>query len=151
MAANLSAEEAAHHRADVSDFDKLFCEEINLCRSFERIPAIVVVVADTTTFHLTDTALDRVSISGGASVYGVVQNFTLALRQHGVASCWTTLLCEFEPQIHQLLDIPGQYATALFVPVGYPEKGFPKKLRRLPVPELLFADTFGRSMVPTSA
>ena len=106
----------------------------------------MVVLADVTTFHLTDHKLDRISISGGASVYGIVQNFTLALRAQGVASCWTTLLSEFEPQIQKLLDSPKEYATALFIPVGYPEKPFPTKLKRLPVEELLFENAFGKSL-----
>ena len=98
--------------------------------------------ADLADTHPTDTELGRLSIVGGASVYPTAQNFCLALRNQGVASTFTTLLCMYEPQVKELLGIPDHLATAAHIVVGYPAKPFPKKLTRRPVEELAFVDSF---------
>ena len=74
-------------------------------------PAIVVACADLAETHPTDTDLGRLSIVGGASVYPMVQNFCLALRNEGVATTLTTLLCLFEPQVKELLGIPDRHVA----------------------------------------
>lgn len=109
-------------------------------------PAIIVVCADIENTHPTDTDLGRLSIVGGASVYPLSQNLCLALRNQGVATTFTTLLCAYEPQVKELLGIPEEWATAAFIVAGYPAKPFPKKLSRLPVEELAYVDTFGESL-----
>lgn len=109
---------------------------------FGSHPAIVVVCAHLESLLATDARLGRLSIVGGASVYPIVQNFMLALRDQGVASALTTLLCAVEPQVKQLLAIPADYATACHVAVGYPARPFPRHLRRRPVEELAFLDRF---------
>ena len=78
---------------------------------------------------------------GGASVYPIVQNLCLALRNEGVATTLTTLLCLFEPQVKELLGIPEDLATAAHIVAGYPAKPFPTKLTRLPVEEIAFMDS----------
>ncbi len=106
------------------------------------VPAIIVACADLEQTHPTDTDLDRLSIVGGASVYPVVQNLCLALRNEGVATTLTTLLCLFEPQVKDLLGIPEGLATACHIAAGYPAKPFPTKLTRHPVEDIAFMDTF---------
>lgn len=105
-------------------------------------PAIIVACAELEETHPTDTDLGRLSIVGGASVYPLVQNLCLALRNEGVATTLTTLLCLFEPQVKELLGIPEEYATAAHIVAGYPAKPFPTKLRRHPVEEIAFMDSF---------
>ena len=114
--------------------------------AFGEHPAVVVVCAALGDTHPTDTDLGRLSIVGGASVYPIVQNFCLALRAQGVATTFTTLLCLFEPQVKELLDIPEEFATACHIVAGYPAKGFPSTLLRRPVEELAFVDTFGQPL-----
>lgn len=111
-------------------------------RAFGEHPAIVVVCAHLKSLLATDAKLGRLSIVGGASVYPIVQNFLLALRDQGVASALTTLLCAREPEVRELLAIPEQYVTACHVAVGYPAKPFPGRLRRRPVEELAFLERF---------
>ena len=106
------------------------------------VPAIIVACADLEETHPTDTDLDRLSIVGGASVYPIVQNLCLALRNEGVATTLTTLLCLFEPQVKELLGIPDGLATACHLAAGYPSKPFPTKLTRHPVEEIAFMDSF---------
>ncbi len=114
----------------------------DFARAFGGHPAIVVVCAHLESLLATDAQLGRLSIVGGASVYPIVQNFMLALRDQGVASALTTLLCAREPEVRELLAIPPEYATACHVAVGYPAQGFPRRLRRRPVEELAFLDSF---------
>lgn len=111
-------------------------------RDFGSHPAIVVVCAHLQSLLATDARLGRLSIVGGASVYPIVQNFLLALRDQGVASALTTLLCAREPEVKELLGIPEEYATAAHVAVGYPARPFPRRLRRRPVEELAFLERF---------
>jgi len=113
----------------------------NFAEHFGEHPAIVVVLADLADTHPTDTDLGRLSIVGGASVYPAAQNFCLALRDQGVATTLTTLLCMYEPQVKELLGIPGNLSTAAFIVAGYPAKPFPSKLYRRPVEEIAFLDS----------
>lgn len=109
-----------------------------------EVPAIVVACAEIDGLHPTDLELDRLSVVGGASIYPTVQNFCLALRDQGVASALTTLLCSTEPQVRALLEIPEGILTAAHIAVGYPAKGFPTKLTRTPVEQIVSAETYGR-------
>lgn len=126
--ANMKAMEAADNFAD----------------HLHEVPAIVVVCAEIAGLHPTDTELGRISVVGGASIYPIVQNFCLALRDQGVGSAVTTLLCHFEPQVKELLEIPDGLLTAAHIAIGYPAKGFPTKLTRSPVEDSVFAETYGR-------
>ena len=98
---------------------------------FASVPVVVVACAELAGLHPTDTELGRLSIVGGGSVYPTVQNFLLALRDQGVGSAFTTLLCAAEPQVRELLAIPEGFVTACHVAVGYPERPFPTKLDAL--------------------
>lgn len=115
---------------------------------FAEHPAVVVVLADLAETHPTDTDLGRLSIVGGASVYPAAQNLCLALRDQGVATTITTLLCMYEPQVKELLGIPAELSTAAFIVAGYPARPFPTKLSRLPVEEIAYMDSFDRPLTP---
>jgi len=108
------------------------------------VPAIVVACAETSGLHPTDTELGRLSVVGGGSIYPTVQNLCLALRDQGVASAFTTLLCITEPAVKKLLEIPDEFITAGHIAIGYPAKGFPSKLTRSPVEEIVFSESFDR-------
>jgi nitroreductase len=110
------------------------------------VPAIVVACAELAGIHPTDTALGRLSVVGGGSIYPTVQNLCLALRDQGVASAFTTLLCIEEPKVRDLLAIPDGFITAAHVSIGYPERPFPTKLARSPVEEIVFAETFSKPL-----
>jgi nitroreductase len=107
------------------------------------VPLIIVVCARIDQLHVTDKDLDHTSVVGGASIYPFVQNLCIALRVEGVATTMTTLLCEYEAEVKELLGIPDEYLTAAHVAAGYPERAFPTKLRRMPVEETTFLDRFG--------
>ncbi|MBY0399360.1 nitroreductase family protein, partial [Myxococcota bacterium] len=72
----------------------------------DRVPALLVVLAELGTLAITDRDLARPSIVGGASVYPFVQNILLAARGEGLGGVLTTMLCRKEPEIAALLHVP---------------------------------------------
>jgi nitroreductase len=114
----------------------------HFARHLDEIPVLIVVCAQLADLMATDRHLERLSIVGGASVYPSVQNLLLAARAEGLGTALTTLLCALEPQVKELLAIPDGMATAATITLGYPAKGFPKKLARRPLAEICFADTW---------
>jgi nitroreductase len=116
-----------------------------------EVPAIVVQCAELDGLHPTDLDLGRLSVVGGGSIYPTTQNFCLALRAQGVASALTTLLCHYEPQVKGLLGIPDGVITAAHIAVGYPATGFPTRLSRLPVRDVVFAESYGTSLTTSCA
>ncbi|GHP20064.1 nitroreductase [Rhodococcus sp. NKCM2511] len=120
-------------------------------RHLAEVPAIVVVCAALDGLHPTDHELGRLSVVGGASIYPTVQNLCLSLRDQGVATAVTTLLCHEEPAIRELLGIPDDYITAAHIAVGYPEKSFPRRLTRDPVEQIVAAETFSQPMFDSAA
>jgi nitroreductase len=105
----------------------------------------VVVCVHLPDLAITDAKLGRPSIVGGASIYPAVQNLLLACRAYGLGSTLTTIPCLDEAKVVELLKIPPDYATAAYLPIGYPQrKGF-GPLSRKPVTEVAFLDEWGRS------
>jgi len=135
----------------VSNPEKALADADHFAEHFAEHPAIIVVLANLADTHPTDTDLGRLSIVGGASVYPAAQNLCLALRDQGVATTLTTLLCMYEPQIKELLGIPENLSTAAFIVAGYPAKPFPTKLLRRPVEEIAFVDTLDRPLTEPGA
>ena len=82
---------------------------------------------------------------GGASVYPAVQNALLACRAEGLGCVLTTLLFAVEAQVRPLLGIPEPWATAAFVPIGYPAGRGHGPLTRKPVETMVYADRWGAS------
>jgi nitroreductase len=117
-----------------------------LAAHFAETPAVVVFCFDPTFMAITDAELPRVSVVGGASVYPAVQNFLLACRAEGLGSVLTTLLCEVEPEVRELLAIPEPWGTACAVPVGWPRARGHGPLSRRPVERMAFADRFGQPL-----
>lgn len=111
-----------------------------------EVPAILVLCAETSGLHPTDQELGRLSVVGGASIYPTMQNVCLALREQGVASAVTTLLCHEEPEVREMLAIPDDFITAAHIAIGYPAKSFPTKLTRSPVEEIVSLNRFGVPM-----
>jgi nitroreductase len=113
-----------------------------------EVPLLIVVCARADALHVTDKDQGRPSVVGGASIYPFVQNLCIALRVEGVATTLTTLLCEYEAEVKELLEIPDEYLTACHLAAGYPERPFPTKLKRMPVEETTFLDRFGDPLAP---
>jgi nitroreductase len=113
-----------------------------------EVPLLIVVCARIDALHVTDVDQGRPSVVGGASIYPFVQNLCIALRVEGVATTLTTLLCEYEAEVKELLEIPDEYLTACHLAAGYPERPFPTKLKRMAVEDTTFLDRFGDPIAP---
>jgi len=137
--AGLSGEAAARR-------DRMLAAADHLAEHLDVSPVVAVFVFDARRMAITDEGLGRPSIVGGASVYPAVQNLLLACRAEGLGSVLTTLLCRAEPEVAALLEIPKPWATAAFVPIGWPERRGHGPLTRRPVEHMAFGDRFGGAL-----
>jgi len=126
--------------------DRMLGAATHLAEHFDVSPAIAVFVFDARRMSITDEGLGRPSVVGGASIYPAVQNFLLACRAEGLGCVLTTLLCKAEPQVRALLEIPQPWATAAFVPIGWPASKGHGPLTRRPVERMAFGDRFGAEL-----
>lgn len=115
----------------------------HFARNMEKIPVMMMVCARLADVHPTDHELGRLSVVGGGSIYPAVQNLLLSAREAGLGTALTTLLCHEEPAIKKLLAIPEDISVVATLTLGYPEKPFPKKLKRRPVSEIAFSERYG--------
>jgi len=144
-----SGDEKATYVGTMADPSKALAAADAFAERFADHPAVVIALADLAATHPTDTDLGRLTIVGGASVYPIVQNFCLALRDQGVATTLTTLLCMYEPQVKDLLGIPADLSTAAFIVAGYPAAPFPTRLSRRPVEEIAFLNDLDHPLTLT--
>lgn len=112
-------------------------------RTFDQVPVHLVICAELEALAITDAALPRPSIVGGASIYPFVHNVLLGLRHEGLGASFTTLLVPAESQVKDLLGIPVGFAMAGHIAVGHRAERWPKKLNRRPVSEFAFGGRFG--------
>ncbi|HEY6421559.1 MAG TPA: nitroreductase family protein [Candidatus Binataceae bacterium] len=106
-------------------------------------PVIAIFCFNPKEMAVTDAKLDRVSVVGGGSVYPAVENLLLACRAEGLGCVLTTLLCQYEPQVRELLAIPQPWGTCAAIPIGYPVGRGHGPLMRRPVAELTYLDSWG--------
>ena len=118
----------------------------HLAEHFAELPALVVVCFDPSELAITDAALGRPSVVGGASIYPAVQNLLLAARAEGLGCVLTTLLCQREPEVRAILSIPESWATAAAIPLGHPVGKGHGPISRRPVHELAYGDSWGRPL-----
>lgn len=111
-------------------------------------PAILVFCFNPGNMAITDADLGRPSVVGGGSVYPAVQNAMLACRAEGVGCTLTTLLCYQEAEVKAALNIPDDWYTCAFVPIGYPVLGGHGPISRRPVEKLSFRDSWGQPFKP---
>jgi len=114
-----------------------------LADHFGDTPLVAVFCFNPENMAITDAKQPRVSVVCGASIYTAVENFLLACRAEGLGCVLTTLLCEVEPEVRELLAIPQPWATACAVPVGWPLGQGHGPIARRPVEKLAFADRWG--------
>lgn len=114
-----------------------------LADHFHEAPAIVVFCFNPEEIAITDEKLDRISVVGGASIYPAVENLLLACRAEGLGCTLTTLLCTYEAEVREILNIPEPWGTAAAVPLGYPVLGGHGPISRRSVKELAFTDSWG--------
>jgi nitroreductase len=125
--------------------EKMFAAGDYLADHFGEVPVVLVFCFNPTQMAITDAKLPRVSVVGGSSVYPAVENALLACRAEGLGCVLTTLLCESEPEVRALLEIPEPWGTAAAVPIGWPVGRGHGPISRRPVEKLAFSDAWGRA------
>ncbi len=130
-----------------SGFDTKFLANVDhFARHLADVPVMIVVCADWKVLTALDANLDRTVLTPGSSIYPGVQNLMLAARNEGLGTVLTTLLVLSEKEIKKMLNIPEPLATAAVITLGWPEKPFPKKLKRKPLAHVAFLDTYGAAL-----
>lgn len=114
-----------------------------LADHLHEAPAILVFIANPKFMAITDQHLDRVSMVGGGSVYPAVQNAMLACRAEGLGCTLTTLHCQREEAVMELLGIPDGWATVAMIPIGWPVGKGHGSITRKPPADMAFANTYG--------
>lgn len=112
---------------------------------FGQTPAIAMFCFDPKQMAITDAKQNRPSVVGGGSVYPAVENLLLACRAEGLGCVLTTLLCEDEPIVRELLALPDGWYTAAAIPIGYPVGRGHGPLIRRGLEHLVFADAWGKA------
>jgi nitroreductase len=79
----------------------------------------------------------------GASIYPAIQNIILACRGLGLGTVITTNHLLYEDDVRAVLGMPADAFTFALMPIGYP-RGRYGPLARKPVPEVAFADGWGK-------
>ena len=117
-----------------------------LAEHFGDTPAVVVFCFNPNYMAITDSQQKRPSVVGGGSVYTAVENLLIACRAEGLGCVLTTLLCESEPEVRELLSIPDPWYTAAAVPIGYPVGRGHGPLTRQAVEKLVFLDSWEKQI-----
>jgi len=146
---------SAHHRkliegappAAVESAERMLRAGDRLAASFAELPAVLIFCFNPRNMAITDASQPRPSVVGGASVYPAVQNLLLACRAEGLGCVLTTLLCEVEPAVRELLAIPDPWYTAAAVPIGYPVGKGHGPLSRRPVAKMVYGDQWGEPLL----
>jgi nitroreductase len=113
---------------------------------FGDTPVIAVFCFNPKNMAITDAQQNRPSVVGGGSVYPAVENLLLACRAEGLGCVLTTLLCQHEPQVRELLKIPDGWYTCAAIPIGYPVGRGHGPLIRRPLEELAYLDAWGKQI-----
>lgn len=103
-----------------------------MAEHLDRVPVLLVVLADLRALAATDRDLGRYTLVGGASVYPFVWGILLAARDAGLGGVITTMLAAQEPAVREVLGAPDHLAVAAAVALGHPARRV-TRLRRAPV------------------
>jgi nitroreductase len=83
------------------------------------------------------------TVTEGASVYPAVQNLLLAARVLGYGGVITMWQAGVEEQLRKVLQIPAEIGLHCTVSLGRPAGGGHGPVRRRPMGEVVFGDTWG--------
>jgi len=132
--------------AVVARQERMIAAADHLAHHLHEAPVLVVFCFNPKLLAITDARLDRPSVVGGGSLYPAVQNLLLACRAEGLGCTLTTLLCQVEPQVRDVLELPEPWATYACVPIGWPAGRGHGPIRRNPVEKMAYLDGWGHPL-----
>lgn len=127
----------------VDDVEPVAVDHVDneLLESIEDIPVVLVVAADLRRIALMDGVLERVPLTGGASIYPFCWSILLSAHSRGLGGVMTTFLSRVEPAAAPFLGLPEHHALAATIFLGMPEH-HSTKLSREPVATFATVDRF---------
>ena len=112
-----------------------------LLDTLDTAPAVLAIGADLRRIALMDRDLDRVPITGGASIYPFCWSILLAAHGRGLGGVLTTFVARVEPEAGPLLGLPEHHALVATIVLGVPRQDVTKLTRR-PVESFATVDRF---------
>ncbi len=112
-----------------------------MAEHFDRVPVMLVLLADLTRLATVDRDLDRYTMVGGASIYPFAWSILLAARAEGLAGVMTTMVVRDEASVRALLGVPDTVSVVGVLALGQPVHQ-PTRLRRSPVESFATVDRF---------
>ncbi len=73
---------------------------------FDRVPVLLVLLADLTRMSTVDRDADRYTMVGGASIYPFAWSILLAARDEDLGGVMTTMVVRNEQSVRELLRVP---------------------------------------------
>ena len=145
---------SSHHKSLIQDApesvrvstEKMLDAGDYLADHFAQTPTILMFCFNPKNMAITDAKLSRISVVGGASIYPAVQNAMLACRVEQIGCVLTTLLCQQEEAVREVLKIPEPWGTAAAIPIGFPIRGGHGPISRKPVKKLAYLDSWGTAL-----
>jgi nitroreductase len=128
--------QSAAVRALASDRPPGFAEQL------ERVPALLLLLADLRGLAAVDRDHDRYTLVGGGSVYPFGWSVLLAAHGAGLGGVLTTMLVREEHSVLELVGAPAGWVVAGAVALGYPKQPRPTRLRRGAVESFATVDRF---------
>lgn len=114
-----------------------------MAENLDKVPALLVLLADLTGLAAVDRDLPRYTMVGGASIYPFAWSILLAAHAVGLGGVMTTMLVGSEQEVLDLLGVPEGWALAGAIALGYPKDGKrPTKLSRVEVGRFATVDRF---------
>jgi nitroreductase len=107
----------------------------------DRVPALLVLLADLSRLAAVDRDSGRYTLVGGASIYPFAWSVLLAARAEGLAGVLTTMAVRDEAALRPLLGVPESVAVAGVLALGRPVRQ-PTRLRRSPVESFATVDRY---------
>jgi nitroreductase len=128
-----------HPPAVVEQVREAYSGGTRLAETLAEVPVLAMFIHDPSALYVTDADLGRHPVVGGASLYPAVQNFLLAARAEGLGGVLTTLVCNRETELRDILKFPTGWGVHAMVPLGYP-KGNHGPITRASVEEMTSID-----------
>ena len=133
-AAQRIAGENPFNTIDKSGVDEKTIEDTppspKLNMTYVDAPLVLIICVDLKVVASMDSALDRVGVVSGASIYPFVWNILLAARNEGLGGRITTIPISEEKQIKDYFRIPDNFAVCAVLTLGRPLKKVTKLSRK---------------------
>jgi nitroreductase len=134
-------------RAAVADATRIASDAASgpggFAEHLDRVPVMLVLLADLHGLAAVDRDLDRYTLVGGASIYPFVWSILLAAHGAGLGGVITTMMVRSEDEVRGVLGVPADRAVVGTVLLGYPAGTPPTRLRRRAVEHFTTIDGFG--------